>query len=195
MKKLSQSITLASPLHGALLAQPGHSETLDARIREREAASYERGRQEAEQAAAERLQQERAGFARLRDGVLKSLGEGVTTVARDCETALIALALAAARKLVAGLPITEEQVAAVVQESLAEIEDKANIRVLLHPEDIALLEQAGSPLLTTNIGGDRMRLEPSSEVTRGGCLVQTRLGVIDGRRETKLEMLRQALEP
>ena len=195
MKRLSQSITLASPLHGALLAQPGDSETLDARIREREAASYARGRREAEQAAAEELQRERAGFAQLRDGVLRSLGEGVATVARDSEAALIALTLAAARKLVAGLPITEEQVAAVVRESLAEIEDKAQIRVLLHPEDLALLEQGGSPLLSTNIGGDRMRLESSSEVTRGGCLVQTRLGVIDGRRETKLEMLRQALEP
>jgi flagellar biosynthesis/type III secretory pathway protein FliH len=195
MKRLSQSITLASPLHGALLAQPGDSETLDARIREREAASYARGRLEAEQAAAEELQRERARFAGLRDAVLRSLGEGVATVARDSEAALIALTLAAARKLVAGLPITEEQVAAVVRESLAEIEDKAQIRVLLHPEDLALLEQAGSPLLNTNIGGDRMRLESSSEVTRGGCLVQTRLGVIDGRRETKLEMLRQALEP
>lgn len=195
MKTVSQTISLAAPLHGAMLAQPGQGETLDARIREREAASYERGRQDAERAAAELLRQERANFTRLRDGVLASLGEGVATVARDCEPALIELALAAACKLVAGLPIQEKQVAAVVREALAEIEDKAQIRVLLHPDDLALLEKAGSPLLTTSVGGDRMRLESSSGVTRGGCLVQTRLGVIDSRRETKIGMLRQALEP
>ena len=140
MKTVSQTISLAAPLHGAMLAQPGQGETLDARIREREAASYERGRQDAERAAAELLRQERANFTRLRDGVLASLGEGVATVARDCEPALIELALAAACKLVAGLPIQEKQVAAVVREALAEIEDKAQIRVLLHPDDLALLD-------------------------------------------------------
>lgn len=38
-----------------------------------------------------------------------------------------------------------------------------------------------------------LRFAGSSEVTRGGCLVQTRFGVIDARRETKVEQIRQAL--
>jgi flagellar biosynthesis/type III secretory pathway protein FliH len=39
-----------------------------------------------------------------------------------------------------------------------------------------------------------VRFQPSPEVTPGGCLVQTRFGVIDARRETKLELIRQSLE-
>jgi len=35
----------------------------------------------------------------------------------------------------------------------------------------------------------------SSEVSRGGCLIQTRFGLVDARRETKLEQLQQTLLP
>jgi flagellar biosynthesis/type III secretory pathway protein FliH len=33
----------------------------------------------------------------------------------------------------------------------------------------------------------------TAEVTRGGCFVQTRFGIIDARRETKMNQLRQTL--
>ena len=36
-----------------------------------------------------------------------------------------------------------------------------------------------------------LRFVHSPEATRGGCIVQTRFGVIDARRETKLEQLQQ----
>ena len=33
------------------------------------------------------------------------------------------------------------------------------------------------------------------EVTRGGCMVHTRFGLLDARRETKIEQLRQSISP
>lgn len=193
MQPCLQAITLPLPLHGALLASPGKVDTLDNRIRDREAASYRRGRAEAEHEAAQQLERVRAEFAELQGGVLQSLRQSVATVTRDCQPALVTIALEAARKLVAGLPVSEAHIEAVVQEALAEIEDKAQLRVLLHPDDLVMLERSGSKLLTTSVGGDRMRVEASTEVTRGGCIVQTRLGVIDARRESKFEMLQQAV--
>jgi flagellar biosynthesis/type III secretory pathway protein FliH len=38
-----------------------------------------------------------------------------------------------------------------------------------------------------------LRFSGAAEVTRGGCIVQTRFGLVDARRETKMEQLRQAL--
>jgi flagellar biosynthesis/type III secretory pathway protein FliH len=38
-----------------------------------------------------------------------------------------------------------------------------------------------------------IRFHDSPEVGRGGCLVQTRFGAIDARRETKLELIRKSL--
>ena len=63
-----------------------------------------------------------------------------------------------------------------------------------YAEDFALLQRANSPLL---VGSEieKMRFQTSPEVTRGGCLVQTRFGVIDARRENKFDLLKKSLAP
>jgi flagellar assembly protein FliH len=125
--------------------------------------------------------------------VLASLRDAVPQVAREGERALVDLALEAARKLVSGLPVSAEMIEAAVKEAIAQVEDTAGFTVQLHPEDLALLERTNSPLLLPQGGDERIRFQPSANVTRGGCVVQTRFGVIDARRETKVELLRSAL--
>jgi flagellar assembly protein FliH len=85
-------------------------------------------------------------------------------------------------------------VEAAVRDALSRLERVGRVRVLLHAEDLALIEQANSPLRVEEIGGDRIRLEVSPEVGRGGCVVHTDFGVVDARREVKFEILRQAVE-
>jgi flagellar assembly protein FliH len=114
-------------------------------------------------------------------------------VAREGERALVALALEAARKLVCGLPVSTEMIEAAIKEAIALVEDTAGFTVQLHPEDLVLLERTNSPLLLPQGGDERIRFQPSANVTRGGCVVQTHFGVIDARRETKVELLRSAL--
>jgi flagellar biosynthesis/type III secretory pathway protein FliH len=65
--------------------------------------------------------------------------------------------------------------------------------VYLHPDDLALLQQLEATALPANGTNDAVKFESSAEVTRGGCLVKTKFGVIDTRRETKLEQLRKTL--
>ena len=105
----------------------------------------------------------------------------------------MALALEAAHKIVCGLPVSAEMIEAAVKEAIAEVEDIASFTVQLHPEDLVLLERTNSPLLLPQGGDERIRFQPAAHVTRGGCVVQTRFGVIDARRETKVELLRSAL--
>jgi flagellar biosynthesis/type III secretory pathway protein FliH len=59
--------------------------------------------------------------------------------------------------------------------------------------DFELLQQANAPVLLTDVGGARLKITPSPQVTRGGCMVQTQFGVVDARRETKLQALQQSL--
>ena len=42
-------------------------------------------------------------------------------------------------------------------------------------------------------GSHKMRFTASREVSRGGCIVQTRFGIIDARRETKLARVAEYL--
>jgi flagellar assembly protein FliH len=172
------------------LARSGDRETL------RQAdllASYERGRLDGERALSEQLVQQRAEVMALQTGLLASLREAVPHVARAAERTLVALALEAAQKLVSGTPISAEMIESAVKEAIAQVEDTAEFTVQLHADDLALLERTHSPLLLPQGGRERIRFQPSAHVTRGGCVVQTRFGVIDNRRETKVEMLRHAL--
>jgi len=129
----------------------------------------------------------------LQNGVVASLRQSVPQVIKETESALITLALEVAQKIIAGLPVSSEMVEAVVREAVRQVEDAAEITIQLHPEDLALLRKHNSPLLNGLPEIGPLRFTNSSDVTRGGCIVQTRFGLIDARRETKLEQLRQSL--
>ncbi|MGD0060185.1 MAG: FliH/SctL family protein [Verrucomicrobiia bacterium] len=155
--------------------------------------AYNRGRQEGEDALREQLVAQRNEFLELHRGAIQSLRDAVPQVVRDSETALIVLAVEAAQRLIGGLPVSAEMVEAIVREALTQIEDTAEITVLLHADDLALLQKHTSPSSATAAGGPQVQYRSSPEVTRGGCLVQTRFGIVDGRRETKVELLKKTL--
>lgn len=163
------------------------------RAAESEQAAYERGRRDAEKALQQQLLQQRTDLMELQNGVLNSLRQVLPRVAGECESALVELALEAARKLVAGLPLSAEMVEAAVREALAQVQETTEFTVRLHPEDLELLRRAQSSTLPSQDNSGPIRFEPSAEINRGGCLVQTRFGVIDARRETKFEMLTKSL--
>jgi flagellar assembly protein FliH len=161
----------------------------------REQATYERGLADGEKRLSEQLLRQRAEVLELQNGVLASLRGAVPQVIRQTEAALIELALEIAQKLVDDLPISAAMVEAAVRSALAQAEECAEILVQLHADDLALLQQANSPVLLPGPGREPIRFQVSSEVSRGGCLVQTRFGVIDSQRETKLDLIRQSLRP
>jgi flagellar assembly protein FliH len=190
MKRVRELLPLSAPLRDVALVRSGDRTAL---LREDLQASYERGRLEGERALGEQLVRQRAEVMELQTGLLTALQDAVPQVIRDCERALVQLALAAAQRLIGGLPISAEMIEAAVREVCVAVEDTADFTVQLHPDDLALLERTNSPLLLPQGAQERVRFQPSAHVSRGGCLVQTRFGVIDARRETKIEILRQAL--
>lgn len=156
-------------------------------------AEYERGLRDGEKALSEQLIRQRGELIELQNGVLNSMRQSIADVTRECEGAMIALALEIAGKLVADLPITSEMVEASVREALASVEQNSSLVVLLNPMDYELLQQANAPVLLSNVGGERMKFQPSPQVSRGGCMIQTNFGIVDARRETKLAALQKSL--
>jgi flagellar biosynthesis/type III secretory pathway protein FliH len=191
--KWSDSIALDRPLRDVrLLAKPSAQDG-EAHVRDREEAAYENGRRDGERALSEQLLQQRNEMVELQNGVVNSLQRTLPQMIHEAESTLINLALESAQKLVAGLPIDSQMVEAVVREALKQVEDTAEIVIQLHPDDLALLRKQESPLLNGLPETGPLRFAGASEVTRGGCIVQARFGMIDARRETKLEQLRKTL--
>jgi len=160
----------------------------------REQCGSEHNWRDAQKAEREQLARERAELLELQNGVLQALNRALPEMARQGEDALIALALQAVDKLVAGLPIGPEMIEATVREALQHVEN-GPVSVVLHPDDLALLQRVNSQLLPAQDGDARLQFRTSPDLTRGGCLVQTRFGVIDASRETKSALLKKSLLP
>jgi flagellar assembly protein FliH len=196
--KWYKSILFSQPLLEARLVSteaPESRQALEALQSQREQAAYQRGLVEGERRLGEQLLRQRAQVVELQNGVLASLRQAVPQVVSQCESGLIELALEVAGKLVSGLPISAEMVEGAVRSAVAQAQESTEFDVFLHADDLALLKECSSPVLLPGPGNESMRFHSSSEVSRGGCLVETRFGLIDARRETKLALMRQCLAP
>lgn len=188
-----EPIRFPAPLRDVRLAVNPMPQEFAEQVRLAERQGYERGVVDGERALGEQLLRQRAELLELHNGAIKALQQAVPQVVRQTEEAMISLALEIAQKLVAGLPINRESVTASVREALEQVEDTTEFNVLLHAEDLALLGADPARLLGGDVNGQKMRFTASREVSRGGCVVQTRFGIIDTRRETKLAHVAESL--
>lgn len=194
MKPPPDTILLKAPLRDVRPAGPARSAaSLTPPPGVPVAAGYEQGRIDGETALSAQLLKQRAELHELMQGVVDSLRRAVPQVVRDTESAMISLALEVAQKMVADMPVSVPMVEAAVRDALAQVEGTAQFTVRLNPADLQLLRESGSPVLDTTENPDEFRFLSSPEVTRGGCLVQTRFGTVDARRETKFDLLKRSL--
>lgn len=195
MNSWSETITLPKPLRHVALAVPKAPAAAPQPGPDPWQASYDLGRIDGEKALSEQLLKQRSETHELFQGLLNSLRQAVPQVVRDTESMVISLALEVAQKLVANMPVSASMVEAAVQDALGQVEGTAQVTVRLHPADLELLQNTQSSLLLSSEGSKDFRFLGSPEVTRGGCLVQTRFGMVDARRETKFDLLKRSLLP
>ena len=188
-----KSIAFTAPLKDVALLPPLSAFAADALRRKAERDAYEKGRLDGERALSAQLLEQRSELLELQQGIFTALRDAVGQVIQQTEQQLLNVALEAARKVVAGMEISPELVERIVREAVSEVEDGSEITVQLNAADLALLRKHQSPVLQGLPNAGPLRFVTSNEVTRGGCLVQTRFGMLDARRETKLEQLAETL--
>ena len=192
MKPL-EAIALKQPLRDVRLLMQAPAQDWQEHLREREQAAFENGRREGERSLGGQLLQQRNELVELQNGILNSLQQTLPRLIAENESALMNLALDLAQRIVAGLPVDQVMVESVVREALQQAKDTSEMMVQLHPEDLALLRKHNSPLLNGLPETGPLRFSGVAAIVRGGCMVQTRFGLIDAQRETKVEQLRKAL--
>jgi flagellar biosynthesis/type III secretory pathway protein FliH len=106
---------------------------------------------------------------------------------------LTALAVRIAEKLLGeDLRIRPEGVASIVESCLRSCRESRRIVARVNPADLPLVE-AALPRLRGTLEHDVLTVRGDEEVQRGGCIVDTELGQIDGRLDTQLRAIREAL--
>ena len=171
-------------------------------LNERERQGYERGREESVaqyeaqiQTLRTELDQKNSNeLPEMLDKIEAQVSGGLNQRLNELEIELVEFATEAAIRLVNGLPISTKIVEAAIQDALGHCENDAEVAVHLNPEDLKLLKEAGSDLMSDSPHQRRVRYMKDEEVSRGGCLVETSYGLIDGRRETRERLLREAVD-
>jgi flagellar assembly protein FliH len=135
----------------------------------------------------------RSDMERLSEGVLKKLSEIEPAVMVQLREALPGLALEIARRLLAGFEPPPEVIGRFCHEALAQIfPEQEGLELSLSPRDAEQLRQLNPDWLQRYPG---LRVRPDSTLETGDCLVRSRFGLTDGRRQTKLAALEHSLAP
>jgi flagellar assembly protein FliH len=183
-------VKLNAPLIGVRLHPDARAEK---EMEERMRARYEQGVRDGEKHLSEQLLRQRAEFLELQKGVLTSLGNALAETRRECEAALIDLALEAARKLACGMEVNRDMLENLVREALSQIESTHSATVLLNPRDLELLQKINAPEEMAKTRQAKLEFKPSADVGIGGCMVKTHFGTLDSRAETRFELLKRSL--
>jgi flagellar assembly protein FliH len=185
-------VRFAQPLRHVRVRTGTESFVCESQFRQMLEDRYREGFEAGQKLLAEQLVEQRKQLIDIQTGLLRSIQSALPTVVAECEKSVVLLAIDSARKVVESVPITAEMMESVVKKALAELQDTAEYEVLMHPEDLALLEQVSSGLLPH---GDisKVRFGIDRSVTRGGCLIKTRHGAITAIRERMFEKLEAAV--
>ncbi len=158
----------------------------DAR-RIREAAEAERERLRAEAAACGRQE----GLARASAAIARGALERDRLLAA-AEQELVRLAVAIAEKVLRR-QVARDDVVELAACALAEARQRREVTLRIHPEDAEAVRGSQERLLAALSRAHVLEVREDPGVARGGVVVETEAGVIDGQLETQLAAIAAAL--
>ena len=158
-----------------------------------------------EQAAAARLEAERAALAAARQRLEqaaafletcgKCLGGARDAVLQDVEKELVDLVLKVATQVIHD-EVTQrpELITFQVETALARVKEDGLITVRLHPLLLEVVREAGPRLLESLRTTARLHFEPDPSIAPGGCVVETSQQIVDARIGSQIARIGAALK-
>ena len=157
-----------------------------------EAAAYAHGRADGEKSSWEELMPRTEAIAEAWPTALEDVRLHQARWTANAEENLAVLAVAVARQLIAREVESDPSiVAGLVQRALSQFPLDQQVTVRLHPDDV----DSCNGLLQPGEGNKfhEIRWAADAQVHRGGCMVEGRERIIDGRVDTALERIYQSI--
>ena len=154
--------------------------------REAFAKGYEQGERAGTEAAGKR------GEAMLRrlSETLTELTSLRASMIRQTENQIVELALAVARRVVhREVSLDRNLMIAIVRVALDRLGESAHVTVRLHPEEF---EATGAARVAEFAGSD-ITFVPDARVGRGGCRVESEMGMLDAGVDAQIQEIARAL--
>jgi flagellar assembly protein FliH len=172
-------------------AEADAREEQERQVREAYSRGFEEGRREGEQSEGNRLK----NAVRAAEHALEEVRENEERWVNSIEENICALAVAVARQIVdQELKSDPALVEGLIRRALEEFPVGQPVRIRVHPRDQAVIESRGTETrLPTALGGREVQWLADANLVPGGCLVEGRDRIIDGRIDTALERVYRRL--
>jgi flagellar assembly protein FliH len=155
---------------------------------EREA--FSQGYEQGEKAGLEAAKQRGDAMLRRLADTLAELGTARAEMIRQTERQIVELSLLVARKLVhREVRLDPEVLMAIVRASLERLGESAQVTVRLHPDEFEATEAAR----TATLAGSNVNVVADARVGRGGCRVESEMGMIDAGVDAQIQELTRSL--
>ena len=155
------------------------------------ARGYEEGLAEGLKAAEEQMSVHLEAIA---DMARKAAIDREQTI-RSVQPELVALALAIAAKVIrTEVSVDPSLVLSVVESALQRMPLESQVRILVNPEDLDLVTARWTGLAGSVSLGCEVDVAGDERVERGGCIIESRGGMLDSRIETQLARIAEAFE-
>jgi flagellar biosynthesis/type III secretory pathway protein FliH len=141
----------------------------------------------------EAAREETASRLRAAEAIVQEMNTWQAAVLEQSERAVIELTKEIARTIFGpGVALDPEVLSKAFERVLREAKTLGNLRVHLHPDDLAALHPEWSRQQSA-MTGQTIQLVPDPDITRGGCLINGDNGSVDARMETQLQLAFDAL--
>ncbi len=126
--------------------------------------------------------------------VIRELGAEVARLDQDFDKAIVTLAIAIARRVVAReIEVDEEAVLARTREAIRKIIGVEKIKIHVSPSDEEYIRGHRNELSAYADSVKEIVIEADGKVERGGCVIESELGNIDARVSTQFELIEESL--
>jgi flagellar assembly protein FliH len=170
-------------------AAPSPAE-MEARLAALEREAFAKGYAQGERAGLEAGAKRTEAMLRRVAQTIEELAGLRQTIVRETERQMVQLALLLARKVVTReLAMDPDLVAAMAHVAVARLGESTPATIRLNPEDYAVVTAGRGP----GWAGAQVQVVPDASVARGGCLVESEFGLVDGTLDAQFAELTRAL--
>ena len=156
---------------------------------------YQEGYNQGNQTALADMQQTMQLSLEKAQHLIQTAEQEVAKMFLDAERQIVEIALAIASKILAReIADNPTTILPILKEALGKVSDQEQITIRVNPEDYEMVLMAKRDLQLMLKRDNTITITADHTVAVGGCTIETALGTVDARLDTKLELVHKALE-
>jgi flagellar assembly protein FliH len=176
------------------LSQQAFEESHNKGFEEGRDEGYQAGFEDGNQKALAEMQQTMQLSMEKAENVIKAAEQEALQMILDAERQIVEIALAVASKVLSReIEENPTTILPIVKEALGKVRDQDQIVIRVNPEDYEMVLMAKRDLQLMVGRENAVSVTVDHIVAPGGCVIDTALGTVDARLDTKLELVYRAI--